>query len=340
MEFICRLTGRRCQIYILVPLHNRCMYISKKTIRGKKYTYAEQSVRMLDGKKVNISRRIPQGSTQADLQKYADYFTDKECELAAKWALENYEYSYPLGRQDVEKIERMRILYRHVIARVKGRDRDDLWNRFVANFTFDTNAIEGSSLTLKDVTMLIFEREVPEGKSLREIYETRNSRESLDSILERRYHVREKDIIELHAAMMRDIDDRIGYKRLPNFIIGRTLSTAPPERVEEEMGELMGFYEQNRGKRHPIQLISEFHGRFERIHPFADGNGRVGRFLILIQLLDQSYPPLIVRKSQRRSYFGALEAFDNGNEAKLVRYLTEAYKRTFREFFEAYAMYL
>ncbi len=66
------------------------MYISEKEIRGKKYTYAEQSVRMPDGKKVNISKRIPKGSTKADLDEYTEYFTDKECELAAKWALENY----------------------------------------------------------------------------------------------------------------------------------------------------------------------------------------------------------------------------------------------------------
>ena len=94
----------------------------------------------------------------------------------------------------------MRVLYRHIMSKVKGRDREDLWNRFVANFTYDTNAIEGNSLTLKDVTMLLFDKDMPEGKDLREIFETCNPRESLDRILEKRYRISQKDIISLHRG--------------------------------------------------------------------------------------------------------------------------------------------
>jgi len=316
------------------------MYITKKKIRGKEYTYAEHSVRMPNGRKANISKRVPKGTTGGDLDEYMEYFIDKECELAGDWALKSYEFSHPLSEKDVKTVERMRILYKHIMRKVKGKDREDLWKRFVANFTYDSNAIEGNSLTLKDVTMLLFDKEMPKGKNLREVYETRNSKEALDRILKKRYGVSQGDIIALHRVMMRDIDERTGYKRFPNVILSRDVETTPPERVEEEMDELIGFYEQNKGKLHPIRLVSGFHGRFEKIHPFADGNGRVGRFLVLIQLLNQGYPPPIIRRSQRRSYFNALQAFDNGHEAKLVRFILKGYKRTFGKFFKVFVKYL
>lgn len=316
------------------------MYITKKRIEGKEYTYAEHSVRMPNGKKANISKRVPEGTTEEELDEYREYFIDKECDLAGDWALENYEFSYPLSEEDVKKVERMRVLYKRIMGKVKGKDREDLWKRFVANFTYDSNAIEGNSLTLKDVTMLLFEKEMPEGKDLREIYETRNSKEALDRILEKRYRVSQEDIIALHRVVVRDIDERTGYKKLPNVILSRDVETTPPEKVEEEMNKLIEFYEQNKGGLHPVQLVSKFHGRFEKIHPFADGNGRVGRFLALIQFLDQGYPPPIIRKSQRRSYFNALQAFDNGHEAKLIRFILKGYKKTFRKFFKVYVKYL
>ena len=79
---------------------------------------------------------------------------------------------------------------------------------------------------------------------------------------------------------------------------------------------------------------------FEKVHPFEDGNGRVGRLIINIMLLSNGYPPLIIRKSQRIAYFAALEAFDNGHTGKLERFLVEKYKETYEKFFKMYIKYL
>ena len=90
----------------------------------------------------------------------------------------------------------------------------------------------------------------------------------------------------------------------------------------------------------PLQKAALFHGKFEKIHPFEDGNGRVGRLLINIILLNNGYPPLIIRKTHRVSYFNALEAFDNGHPDKLYRFLLEKYKNTYEKFFKVYVKYL
>ena len=91
---------------------------------------------------------------------------------------------------------------------------------------------------------------------------------------------------------------------------------------------------------HPLQLAANLHGKFERIHPFDDGNGRVGRFLILAVLVNAGYPPLIIRKTQRLAYFNALADFDDGRPKTLEKFLYERLKETHEKFFKIYVKYL
>ena len=120
----------------------------------------------------------------------------------------------------------------------------------------------------------------------------------------------------------------------------RNLKTTPPEKVEKEMNELIEWYNKNKGLIHPLRLATEFHARFERIHPFEDGNGRTGRILLNAILLEKSYPPLIIRKTSRIAYFSSLEAFDKGYKTKLEKFLLEKFKKTFNNFFKIYVKYL
>jgi len=102
---------------------------------------------------------------------------------------------------------------------------------------------------------------------------------------------------------------------------------------------LLGWYEKE-GTMHPLKKAALFHGKFEMIHPFDDGNGRVGRFLLNVMLLNTGYAPVIIRKSQRVSYLKALEDFDNGYTTNLERFILEKYKNTFKNFFQVYVKYL
>ncbi|MDI6721719.1 MAG: Fic family protein, partial [Candidatus Aenigmarchaeota archaeon] len=204
----------------------------------------------------------------------------------------------------------------------------------------DSNAIEGNSLTLKDVSIVIFDNENIAGKSLREIYETRNSRIVTGMVLKKKFSVNNRDIIKMHRLLMKDIDVRIGYKKIPNIIYRteKEVQTTPPERVEKEMTQLIKWYESNK-KIHPLELAAIFHGNFEKIHPFEDGNGRVGRFLINVILIENGYPPVIIRKTSRQAYMSALAAFDSGYEDKLKRFILDRFKDTYRKFFEIYVKY-
>ncbi|MBI2578335.1 MAG: Fic family protein [Candidatus Aenigmarchaeota archaeon] len=317
--------------------------VSWKRIGGRKYAYLAHSIRLPDGTVTTITKRLEEGDERkgsgALARKYSAFLSEKEKDMAGKWATKHYNGSYIFSSEEMRKIEAAGVGYARLLKKLDKARKKDILDRFTANFTYDSNAIEGNSLTLKDVAIVMFEKETVPGKPLREIYETRNSRAVVELIMRRKLGITQKDIIRMHRILMRDIDTRTGYKRIPNVIFRaeREVPTTPPEDVEKEMGKLIEWY--NNSGLHPLEKAAIFHGRFEKIHPFEDGNGRVGRFLINVILVNSGYPPLIIRKTSRRAYMSALTAFDNGHEDKLKRLMLRHFKDTFRKFFEIYIRY-
>ncbi len=147
----------------------------------------------------------------------------------------------------------MRTDYGRLVKKMDKARMKDVFDRFTANFTYDSNAIEGSSLTLKDVSVIMFDRESVAGKPLREIYETRNSRMVVEMILKGKFDITHKDIIRMHRILMKDIVQRIGYKKIPNVIYRaeKEVHTTAPENVEKEMSAMIRWYKSS--NLHPLK---------------------------------------------------------------------------------------
>jgi len=316
-------------------------YLTEKTINGKKYHYLVKSIRLPDGSQKKIQKIIKKPKNRKALEnRYKDYFIQKEKQLYTKYAIGKYETDPIFTRNEIEKLESIRVDYRYLIRKLSEKQLKDAFDRFTVNFTYESNAIEGNSLTLKDVAIVIFENATIEGKDLREIYETRNLRDVMGMVRKGRFDINHKDIIKVHELLMRDIDTSVGYKKVPNYIVGKSIETTPPEKVESKMSDLINWYEESIESIHPLSVSTIFHGRFEGIHPFEDGNGRVGRLLSNVILMKNKYPPLIIRKSQRLSYLKVLEDYDNGYEWNLKRFFLRRFKDTYKKFFEVYIKYL
>ena len=305
------------------------MHIKNKTVGSKEYRYAARSIRMPNGKVASLEKRYTD-QTDEEIKNILD---EKEREAYHKYALSIFKPDHILNEEEIRKIEDIRLNYQKILSRLSKASLKDLLDRFTANFTYESNALEGNSLTLKDVAIVMFENAAVKGKSLREVYEARNSREVIELVMQNKFSISSKDIIRMHKMLVRDIDVEPGYKKFPNIIIGRERKTTPPEKVQGEMDELIAWYEKSKGCVHPIKLAAIFHGRFEMIHPFEDGNGRVGRFLINVILGEQKYPPLIIRNNQRLSYISTLEKFDTGHTDPLERFVLVRFKETFTKFF-------
>lgn len=320
--------------------------IQKKRVGKKTYLYLVKAVRLPDGKVKKLDKILDKNEKRLGIKilekRSRDYFLRKEKESSAKFMQKNIKNSYIFSEAEIAKLEDIRVSYKYLLRGLSKNQLRDIFDRFTANFTYNSNAIEGNSLTLKDVRIVLFENGAVSGKGLREIYETRNSRLVVDSILKRKFKIRHEDIIKMHRLLMKDIDERTGYKKIPNVIIsaGREIKTTEPEHVKKEMDSLISWYNKNSKILHPLEAAIIFHGKFEQIHPFEDGNGRVGRFLINVILVNSGYPPLIIRKSVRKAYISALQASDGGHDEKLKRFMLEKFKETYRKFFEIYVKYV
>ncbi len=328
------------------------VYLKKKKVGERDYYYLTKSIRLPDGRVKTLQKLVPKTADTKEFDsttklsklreqssRIEDFFNQKEKEAHTEFALHNYKTNSIFTEDKFRKIEGIRADYRNLLKKLSKSQIKDIFDRFTANFTYESNAIEGNSLTLKDVSIVIFENIIPSGKELREIYETRNSRGVVELIIKKRFRINHRDILRMHKLLMRDIPTALGYKKLPNYIIGKTVETTPPERVKDEMYSLIKWVNENPEKQHPLQLSADFHGKFEKIHPFEDGNGRVGRFLSSVILINKGYPPLIIRKSQRLSYLKALDDFDRNYKANLERFFLEKFEDTYKKFFEVYVRY-
>jgi len=317
-------------------------FISTKRIKGKERHYLESSIRLPDGqvKKVSIYLKdYHPKDKKTIINKYRSVIDSKTSDLVTSWAAKYYQPSNIFDGNALMRLEEISFAYKKLTRQLSWKQWDDIIDRFTVNFTYESNALEGNSLTLKDVTMILHEKKLLEGQDLREVYETLNTKTAMGLIFNRKFAVTEEDIIRLHKILVKDTGVAFGYKRFPNFLVGSDVKTTLPENVKEEMDKLLVWYNNNK-KMHPLQRAAIFHGKFEKIHPFEDGNGRTGRLLINIILLSHNYPPLLIRKTHRLSYFSALEAFDKKHEAKLFRFLLEKYKFTYEKFFKIYVKYL
>lgn len=313
--------------------------IKKKKIGKKIYLYAEYSFRLPDGSIKKISKLV-KSEAEKNSREVKDYFIKREITANRDFVISKYNAKNFLLEEEILQIEEAKVGYREIIKKLSKKQIKDILDRFTVNFTYESNALEGNSLTLKDVTLILGENIVPKNKDLREVYETKNTREAHDLLFNKKIKISKESIIHLHSILIKDTGVSIGFKKIPNYLLMRNVKTTPPEKVEEEIDKLIEWYHSSKENIHPLKLAAEFHARFEKIHPFDDGNGRTGRILLNAILLEEEYPPIIIRKTTRIAYFAALEAFDKGYKPKLERFLIEKLKYTFRNFFQIYVKYL
>ncbi|MEK6939102.1 MAG: Fic family protein [Nanoarchaeota archaeon] len=321
------------------------VFVQERKSKGEIYLYLDKSVRV--GKKVyKISKFLGKKSEVSsekidqEKKKFALEMDTKIVSLLVAEAAKKYSLQFPLTIGEIQKIEEMNLKYKEIRKSLNKNDWEDVKKRFVANFVFESNALEGNSLTLKNFSEIVFEDKIIASADLREVYDAKNSYEVFSKLFDSKKEITEEFIIELHKRLMKNVDDRIGYKKFPNILLGRAIILTAPEDVSQEIKNLLKWYKEKENKTYPLELAFKFHHGFERIHPFADGNGRVGRMLLNYILIKKGYYPIIVRNIHRTKYIKALQAADTDRYIPLLRFGIEKAKETYRKFFEIYYQYL
>jgi Fic family protein len=182
--------------------------------------------------------------------------------------------------------------------------RKDLYDQFLLSLTYNTNRIEGSTLTEPETAAVLFQNSTLPDKSLIEQMEVKNHQAAfafMSEFVSAGKPITEDFILKLHAKLMNGIKGDAGtYRKHAVRIVGAYVPTANYLKIEALMHELVATI--HKGDNDIIGFAASIHSRFEQIHPFSDGNGRVGRLLLWAMLLQENIAPAIIAQEKRRYY--------------------------------------
>ncbi len=220
-----------------------------------------------------------------------------------------------LGNKTPE-IEACKIHYNNEFQKSPTLTKQEIYKNFIIEFAYNTASIEGNTIKLEEARKLLDEGITPKNRTLREVYDLQNTEKVFLSLLEKRQELNHQFIIDIHKRLVENIDVRTGYRTSDVRVIRANFKATPAPYVKTDMDLLLKWYEQNKKILHPLVLATICHHKFEKIHPFMDGNGRTGRMLFDTVLINNNYPPIIVHKKKRDKYLQALRTADPSDLSK------------------------
>ena len=213
-------------------------------------------------------------------------------------------------------------------------EAERLREQFMVDFTYNSNAIEGNTLTLKE-TAMVLEGMTIDQKPLKDHLEAVGHRDAFLYVedIAKDTKISESVIKNIHSlVLMNRPEDKGTYRKIPVTIMGAYTEPVQPYMIEPKMTELLTENEKRKKKMHTIERIARFHIEFEGIHPFIDGNGRCGRLLLNLDLIQNGYPAINVKFTDRKKYYEAFDEFYKNNSAEpmielIAEYVIERIKQ-------------
>jgi len=245
-----------------------------------------------------------------------------------------YRTSMPLSKktkqildQKLEELNSCRPIQHTVLRKIR--------EYFQIEMTYNSNAIEGNTLTLKETAWVIQEGITIKGKPLKDHLEAKNQKEALDFLYElidskKQNTISERLIREIHHLIVKESDTDIAGKYREGNVIITGADHTPPEgfNVPSEMQSLIKWINTNKAKIHPVELAAIVHHKLVYIHPFWDGNGRISRIIMNVFIMQAGFPMAIILKNDRKRYYRVLSEADKGDYSPFSEFVAQSVIRS------------
>ncbi|MBI5072792.1 Fic family protein [Candidatus Woesearchaeota archaeon] len=243
---------------------------------------------------------------------------------------EAYPIASVLEKEALENLEKIKEEKRVELQKMPKSIKEKFLQDFIIKFTNDTNRIEGSTLTLQDTSLILKDKLVPKGASIKEVKEVENHEKAFDFMYAYEGDISVEFILKMHAILLQNIDDEIAGKlRDFNVVIsGSVFKPVPHELVDFEIKEFLSWYDKAKKKLHAFEIAGLVHLYLVTIHPFGDGNGRMSRLLMNFILKRHGYPMLNILYKEREEYYETLQECQLKKIQKpFLKYLFKEYKK-------------
>jgi Fic family protein len=215
-----------------------------------------------------------------------------------------------------------------------------LRSEFAVEWTYNSNAIEGNTISLRETRMVIEHGLTVSGKTLAEHFEINNHQKAIafvESLAQTKSPITEKEILEIHRLVLDNIEQEFAgrYRTGRVRILGANFVPPNHLKVPELIDELLTETRDSAAQLNSVDLAARFHHRFVWIHPFYDGNGRTARLLMNLFLMSEGFPPAIILVNDRRKYYRSLDAANDGNFQPFELMIAQAVERSLDIYLES-----
>lgn len=290
--------------------------IAKRTLKGKTYYYLEHTVRNRDKRTTKskyLGNKLPKNSDE--MSREFLFELDK-----TKW---------------FDEFEKIRSHYNIEVEQAPSSARRKALHEFSVRFTFDTQKIEGSTLTLRETARLLDDRVSPSGKPIEDAKEAEAHHKVFLEMLDLKSDLSQQLVQEWHWKIFRETKpDIAGQIRKQGVRISGSRYIPPtPVELQPLLREFFSWYNRVKTKINPVELAGLVKLRFVTIHPFTDGNGRISRLMMNFVLHRNKHPMLNIEYRRRGSYYGALERSQlSRNDRPFMNWFFRRYLREFNAY--------
>ncbi len=290
--------------------------IGKKVIGKTAYYVLEHSIR--DGSKVvkkekYLGKEIPANIESIKAQFFNEIYVER-------W---------------VKPIEKIKKNYLREQRNTPKSAKEKEIKSFAVRFTYNTQRIEGSTLTLKETANLLEEGITPKNKPVNDVKEAESHKKVFLEMMSHGKELSPTAVLQWHKELFKKTRSDIAGKIRKHGVAVARSKFKPPYPVELEilLNDFFSWYQKSKKKVHPVELAALVHLKFVTIHPFSDGNGRISRLMMNYVLNKFGYPLLDIQYSNRTSYYNALERSQvKGNDMIFTQWFFKRYIKTHRHF--------
>jgi cell filamentation protein, protein adenylyltransferase len=297
------------------------VYLERIERNKKTYYYITKNFRLNNKKWKKIRKYI--GNKPPSKNQTTQAIAEIQADAIKKGIAKPFSKNKYLNDTEAEKLQDLKEVYHKWYGKLNADEIKKYEEDFIVRFTYNTNAIEGNRLSLRETSMILTENIIPAGATPNDYNEAINSKDCYEFIKNYTGEFNQKFLLKIHRLLTKNTKCKIvgNYRDHDVRISGSEWIPPSHKKIKEEIRKIFQWYYFEREKLHPVELGAILHNKLVRLHPFSDGNGRTSRVVMNWILMKNKFPMFYVELRDKINYYETIEEGDKGKDEAIVHYI-------------------